>query len=306
MPVTAQEVFNLCMDFADERDSTNIINPTNTQDYLVRTPGILTALQNELIKAGDMYKTFEISNKPSTNMIGYSSGFDILEYQGVELIKEAQGIVKAYYFEVDGPATVYVEDYNGSWNTLATITVPDTVTSFTPYKGVVVPTSGATKSRLRFTGDYRYLITNYAMFAIPFKPDRVPDYRPWVKKQMPDDFKSVDQIIKEVAQRQYVKDNFYKFEGRRDLYINYYEEGNLRIIYRPIPAPIINMTDTLSVDDVTARTLLPYGLGMELFKGEDEDMYKHFKSRYQELKAFTIVPQPVSEELIADVYGWGD
>lgn len=308
MSVTVQEIFNMTMAFADEIDDTGIINPTNTASYRVRTPGILTSLQAELIKPGDVFKTHEISNKPTENMLGAKVGFDILEFTGEEIIKEADGSVKAYYFEVDGEGTVYIEDYNGIWNTLTTVNVPSTVTDFTAYKGVVVPSSGATKSRIRFTGTYRYLITNYAMFSVAFQPSRVPDYRPWVKKEMPSDFKVIDQIINEYFDRQYDKDTNFKWEGRKDLYIDYFYEGNIRIIYRPVPSVITALTDTLELDDVTCRTILPYALGMELFKEENEDIYLHFRNRFQELKGLADRKQPIGEISITDMYcvnvGW--
>jgi hypothetical protein len=299
---TAQQVFNITMAFADEIDDTSVINPTNTASYRVRTPGILTAIQAELIKIGNMYSTYEISNKPIANMLGLLNGMDYLEYLDTEITKEASGSVKAYYFEVDGEGTVYVEDYTNGWNILKTINVPDTVTNFTAFKGIVTPTAGATKSRLRFTGSYRYLITNYAMFSVPLQESKVPDFRPWIKKTMPSDFNSIDQIVNEYPQRQYTKDVAYKWEGANELWINYFYEGNIRIKYRPVPLPITSITQTLQVDDVTANTLLPYALGAELFKEENEDIYKHFIQRYRELKALSMIGKPVSEQAIVDVY----
>lgn len=300
--VTVQEVFELTMALADELTSTGAIDVTNTADYKARTPRIVNMLQTELLKQGDMFKTHEISNKPVTSMLGMTSGFDYLEFVGQEIIKEANGSVKAYYFEVDGDCTVFIEDYTTQWNTLAIIQ-PTGITDFEAYKGVVIPTNNATKSRIRFTGQYRYLITNYAMFNVPIAPTKVPDYRPWIKKEMPADFKSIDQLITEYPQRQYTKDTNYKWEGRKDLYINYYYEGSLRIVYRPVPTPIASVNDVLEVDDVTARTLLPYALGMELFKEENEEIYAHFYKRFNDLKILSMVKQPAVEEKIINVYG---
>jgi hypothetical protein len=300
--VTVQEVFELTMALADELTSTGAIDANNTADYKARTPRIVNMLQNELLKQGDMYKTYEISNKPIASMFGMTSGFDYLEFVGTEIIKEAQGSVKAYYFEVDGDCTVYIEDYTTQWNTLAIIQ-PTGIEDFEAYKGVVNHSNGATKSRIRFTGQYRYLITNYAMYSIPVAPNKIPDYRPWIKKEMPDNFKSIDQVVTEFPQRQYAKDTNYKWEGRKDLYINYYYEGSLRIVYRPVPTPVTLITDTLEVDDVTARTLLPYALGMELFKEENEEIYAHFYKRFNDLKILSTVKAPAVEEKIINVYG---
>jgi hypothetical protein len=302
MATTALEVFEICMALADQLDeATGQLNPTDTDGYKYRVPGILTILQSELIKSGDIYSTFEIACKPVSNML--NTGFNYVQFTGAEIIKEAPGSVKAYYFEVSGDATVYVEDYNGAWNTLATINASPTAGGYTAYKGIVIPSPGAIKSRLRFAGSYWYVFTNYAMFSAPFASNSdVPDYRPWVKKTMPDDFKSVDQIVNEYPERQYVKDSAYKWEGRGDLYINYEYEGNIRIVYRPVPAIVATIDDTLQVDDITARTLLPYGLGMELFKEENQTVYQHFLNRYRDLKNLSMQKQPASEEKIIDYY----
>lgn len=308
MSTTVQEVFNISMDLMSKRLESGILSEDEIKRYSVKTPSIITLLQSELIQNGDLYSTFEISNKPLKNMLGDGSNFNITEYEDEELIYEASGSVKAYYFEVDAPCTVYIEDYDGSWNTLETIT-DTTATSFTAYKGVVTPTSGATKSRLRFTGSYYFRTINRAMFDVSLQDStRVPEYRPWFKKSMPSDFKSVDEIIKETPTRQYNNFTNFKWEGRRDLYINYFFEGNIRIIYHPIPIAISALTDTLQVDDVTARTILPYGLSAHLLLVENPDSASFFQQRFEELKFNTTRKKMTSIEKITDVYsnlsGW--
>jgi hypothetical protein len=300
LSVTAQQVLNIVYALGDELDENG--QPDDTTDLEVRTPGVLTALQAELIRSGDIFSTYEIANKPTANLLGAMSGFDYVEFVGTEITKEGSGSVKAYYFEVSDNATVYVEDFNGTWNTLATITAAPTLTGYTAYKGVVTPTAGATKSRLRFAGSYRYIFTNYALFSAPFaSADDCPVYRPWVKKTMPSDFKSVEQIVEEYPQRQYIKSAAYKWEGRGDLYINYAYEGNIRIVYRPVPAAITALTDTMQLDDVTCRSLLPWGLAMELYKS-DETKFKYFQSRYKEMKALSMIKQPATESAILNYY----
>jgi len=302
---TANDVFIQSMALADEMTETiNVVNSSDTASYSARTPGILTLLQSELIKIGDYYKSFEFSNKPINPLSGKFTGFDYVSYEGTEIIKESEGMAYAYSFEVDGEATVYIEDYDGSWNTLATISATDPTTrQFTVYKGVVTPTSGATKSRIRFAGTYEYTFTNYALFGIPIKLARLPSYAPWMKVTMPDDFKSLDQVINEFPVMQYGKDKLYKWENAKDLYVDYFYEGVIRINYRPVPAVITSLSDTILLDDVTARTMLPYGLAAELFKEENKDVSTFCRQRYIELKATTAVKHSASEEQIQDVYG---
>lgn len=304
MATTVNEVFGLAMALIDEITDAGIVNPTDTVSYSVKTPKLLTMLQAELIKQGDLYSTYEISNKPVNNMLGITSGFDVVDFLGTEFINECPGSVKAYYFEVDKVGTVYVEDYNGAWNTLATIVTTYTPHSFTAYKGVVTPSSGATKSRLRFTGTYYYLTVNRAMFSVPFEVAAdVPNYTPWVKYQMPTDFKSVSEIIDEYPDRQYGQDSTYKWESRRDLFINYYYIGKVRIVYRPVPTVLTALADPLQVDDITAVTILPYGLAAHLMLEENAATASFFNGRYQELKSDAAKKPAAATELIGNVYG---
>jgi hypothetical protein len=302
---TAQEIFNMTCDFISKRNPNGTIDPGKTATYKARAPGILTAWQSIIAKTGDLYNTYEISNSPIPNMFGLLAGLDIREYGAttplVDLIFEAQGSAKAYYLEVDGPATIYIEDYTTQWNTLTTITAPDTVTSFTPYKGVVVPTTGATKSRIRFSGSYYYRTVNRALFAIPFQADRVPDFKPWVKHSMPSDFKSVDQIIDEYPERQYAKQAGTKWEGRRDLYINYYYNGKVRVVYKPVPIVISALTQTLQVDEI-ASISGAYFLASHLLLIEDPASASFFQQMYEGLKLETQMKTPASESAIVDIY----
>lgn len=306
MSWTAQQIYEMAIDLIDERESTGVIDAAKTREYLNKAPSLLTLWQSEIAKSGDFYKTKEISRKPITNMLGYTNGFDIQEHVDTDKSFECSGSAKAYHFEVDGPGTVYIEDYTNGWNTLATVTVPDTVTYFTAYKGVVTPTSGATKSRLRFSGSYFYRCVNRALFSQPFQADRVPDYQPWIKYDMPSDFKSVDAVITEFPDRQYAKDANYKLEGKDDFYINYYFEGKIRIVYKPVPVKITAMTQTLEIDDITAISG-SYYLAMHFVAVEqNEELRRFFKGKYDELKMESMIKQPLGVQQIIDIYGIAD
>lgn len=311
MTVTAQQIFDLSMDLIEERLDSSSISASDTISYKVRTPGILTMLQAELIKEGDIFSTYEISNYPVTNLLGYISNFDIRQYEGTELTFEGVGSAKSYYFEVDNDATVYVEDYNGAWNTLTTVSATPTESGFTAYSGLVTPTAGATKSRLRFAGDYYYRTLNRAMFSASFASvDDIPVYRPWVPKTLPSDFKSVNEIVEEYPDRQYAQSAGYKFEGRDKLFIDYYFMGRIRIIYRPVPGIIAlpnpisgDITTEMQLDDVTSRTIVPYGLAAHLLLQENPAIASFFNGRFEEMKREASKRPPSASEQITNVYG---
>jgi hypothetical protein len=295
MSTTVQQILDLAEELLDD-DSTS---------FATKAPSLCTIIQNELVSAGigDLYANYEVSNKQIPNALGVHSGFDVKAFEGTDLTFECNSQCKAYYFEIDRPGTVYVEDYTGAWNTLTTVTSTATG-EFTAYKGVVTPTSGATKSRLRFSGSYYYLCVNRALFNLPFEEAAdVPIYAPWVKKTMPADFKSVTQIINEYPERQYTKDSNYKWEGRNELYINYYYEGKVRIEYKPVPITLDALADTVQIDDLTATSIMPYGLAALLSTSSDKSVTNYFEDKYNEVRAAALIKQPMGESTILNVYG---
>lgn len=303
MATTGTQVFSIAMDLIDERLDDGTISTSDTLSYNVKAPGILTLLQSELIKQGDLFSTYQISNKPVRNLLGDRSNFDVIAYEGDEITYECSEAAKAYYFEVDNDATVYIEDYTSDWNTLATVSAVPTESGFTAYSGLVTPTSGATKSRIRLGGTYYYRIVNRALFGVPFAVvGDIPVYRPWVLKQMPSDFKSVNEIVNEEVSS-YNQNAGYKWEGKRNLYMDYYYDGNIRIVYRPVPTILTALTDTLQIDDVTARTVMPYGLAAHLMLSENPSSASFFNGRYEELKAEANKKPPSPTEQITNLYG---
>jgi len=105
----------------------------------------------------------------------------------------------------------------------------------------------------------------------------------WLTIPMPSDFKSLDQIITTDEDGNYV-DVDYKWQNKNNLIFPAQFEGTLTVSYHAIPTVISALTDTLHVDDITARTLLPYALAAELFKTENQDIFNYCNMRYQELK----------------------
>jgi hypothetical protein len=264
--------------------------------------------QKELIRQGDNFKTYEVARKPVTNLFGYTSGHDIKEYDGVTSLElECSGSAKTYYFESDSNGgTAYIEDYTGTWNTLATVNLVNTTLGFIAYRGSVTPTAGATKSRIRFSGSYYYNVVNYALFSLAFESGKQPIFRPWVPITLPTDVKMIDKVITEYPERQYALDSFYKIEYNgsvQTLYLDYYFEGKVRVQYKPITTVPTAMTDVVSVDDVTA-TAICYYLAMNFVATEqNEYLTGLFKSQYERAKGEAMFKQPMGTTDIIDFYG---
>ncbi len=296
--MTVNEVFEKSMSLMDERTENGVVDADAVVIYQQNTPYIIDSLQRELLLIGDIYSTHEISRKSIQPKM---SVLEVTEHDDEDVSKESSEVCKAYYFEVDGPGTVYIEDYTTSWNTLATQVVPSTVESFTAYKGVLTPTSGATKTRIRFSGSYYYNFRNIALYSQSFEAEaNVPNFGEYVKYEMPTDFSSTSQIIGE--ETNYGKLTDYKWEGQKDLYIPYSFSGNIRIVYRPVPTDITALTDELQIDDIVASTVLPFGLAREILATENAALSNYFGQRYEELKYTMRKPRAKGIQSRNDIY----
>ena len=300
MATTGTQVFNKSMAIIDEISDANVIN---SADYIKQAPYIVDILQRELMPLGDLTTDYEFAYKPAENILGNYANFDNVEFVGTDLTYEANDQCQAYYFEANRAGTAYIEDYTSGWNTLATVTINGTTDQFTAYSGLVTPTSGATKSRIRLSGTYRYICRNRALYDAPFAlAADVPAFGIWVEKTMPADFKSLDQVINEDEVNGYIKQSAIKWEGKNKLFISYYYSGNIRIIYKPIPIEITALTQTLQIDDITATTIMPYGLAAQLMVHEDPQKANFFQQRFEELKKAADKPMPAGETTIYDTY----
>lgn len=197
MSTTAEQVFQIAMAIADEIPDSGSFTSSDMTSYKVRTPYILTMLEAELLKNGEIFNTYTITDDEA-----------------------------------------------------------------------------------------------------PFSTASTDDY--WITIAMPSDFKQLKEIITMDTDGRYVEVNF-RWQDKNNLVFPAQFEGTLTIVYYAIPTVISALTDTLHVDDVTARTLLPYALTSELFKTEDETIYQYANARYQQLKQSA--KQAVQFGDIADYYG---
>lgn len=307
MPETVSNIILKARALLDEYSDEGVLIPeSEVIDLQTKSIPLVDMAQKELYKIGKLYKTFEFANKPAPNLLGMFSNFDIVEFIGTtQYYPSENGVVgaKAYYFEVDGPGTVTIQEkQSGTWTTLTTIT--PTATTMTAYKGSISPVDTSNPIRLVFSGTTFYRHVNRALYSYPFASDRIPTYRPWFKVSMPSDFRTVDQIVNEYPTRQYQRDTNYKWEGYKDLFVNYYYEGLIRIVYKPVPVTITSVTDTLEIDDITAQAIVYY-VAARLAPFENKELVSFFESKYEELKRENTNDMPTSEVDIEDFYGGG-
>jgi len=261
--------------------------------------------QKELYKVGRFEKTIELSHYPVKNELGLMSNFNMVEFLGTaQYYPNEDGLddIKSYYVEADRTHSVIVQELeSGSWVDL--VTNSGVATDMTAYKGNLTPTTAGNKIRFKMSGTTYYRHRNRALFAVEFEDDDgVPEYNPWVLQTLPDDFKSLDMVIKEYPVRQYDQSASYKFEKPNRLYFNYYFDGMIRIIYKPIPTTITADTQTLEVDDIVAKALAFY-VASWVSPYENQSMTNPLFQKFLELKIEASEVEPVTEEQILNFYG---
>lgn len=298
--ITAEQVFEIAMSKIDELLPNGTVDGNTRDEYEQRSLRLITSLQRELMQYSESYKTFEFF-KDYIMPVEFDNTERLHEE---DYIFEYDGVAQAYYFAVDSSCEVFIEGYDGAWNILDTITIPDTIKAYTGYKGLITPIAGMTKTRLRFSGNYYYKFKNTAFYKEKFRTnDEVPENTSYVRVQMPDDFESIDKIIREYFPAQYVNNVDYTWENRKTLVLNNRFVGNIKIIYKPVSLEITNISQELQIDDITATTTLTDGLAMSLLVTEDPDLSNFFGQRYEELKSDLIRNKPpVPRETITDVY----
>ncbi len=262
--------------------------------------------QKELYKVGRIEKTIAFSNKPIGNELGYISNFDVYENVGddIYLPPDGNGVTaKSYHISADLTHTVIIQELeSGTWTDLVTLT-GTAETALKDYKGNLSLTTPGNKVRIKLVGGTYYHYSNIALFNVAFQNDEsVPSYKPWVELTMPSDFRGIDAVVEEYPSRQYTQSSTYKFEKPDRFYYNYYYQGDLRIIYKPIPTQITSLDQELEIDDIAAEALAFY-IASWLAPYENQSLANPLFQKFAELKVEASQEQPVSEEFIGDFYG---
>jgi len=292
--MTAQEIFNISMNLIDV-DPTNA---TETLTYQTKSINLINLIQNDICKTAPIYKTLDI---PMQSVTPINSIIDYKEHNEEDEILEST-VAKAYSFDIIGPATVYVEDTIDSitWNILDTLTIANTVTTYTNYKGSILPTIGAVKTRIRFSGSYFYTYTNVALYKENFYT--VPKFGSYKKVELPTDFLSIYKVYEEYTPGQYRLYDKFKLENTSDLYIPYEFKGNIRLVYRFIPTFISELTETIAFNDQICSTVIATGLAFYLFINENTNVANFYNQQYEVMKSQIKFKQPVGISNKKDYY----
>lgn len=304
--MTANDIFKKVRILLDEYTEDGIEIPeADVIDLQKKTILLIDMAQRELFKENKNYKTFEFAHTPIDNMV--ETGFEMLEYIGeTKYMPSEEGVIgaKAYHIEVDDEAGIDIQEKrNGVWTTLETLDTID-VEDFTVFKGIITPLDDTNEIRYKIYGSTYYRYRNIALFDIPFASDRIPNYAPYFKVELPNDFRSIETIVKEEWQtsKQYTTFTDFKWEGSNELYVSWFFDGNVRIKYNAIPTPIADINGELSVDDIASDAIV-YFVTAKVAPYENKDLVNYYEQKFNDFKFSLKTNQPVASTQVENVYG---
>lgn len=312
--MTVQEMLYDARALIDEYNEDGTVTSSDDADIkTIETNGIryINMAVQEIFRYSRSYNEYDIVNKRIPNLLGDLSQFKIQDFIGEEQAypEHENGVVgaKAYFFTLDDDATVLIQEYNGAtWDTLETLSI--TPSGETDYKGLITPTDPSYPIQLVFSGTTFYRHFNRCLYSYPFKADAIPDFKAWVRYEMPSNFGELDKIVSEFPERQYSINADYKWESFKTLAINYFYEGTLKVIYKPKPATINSADDEIIIFNPTAEQFVRFFVAAKLATTENPDLVNFFEQKANELKFEAYKAPPAGETKIQDVYfseSWG-
>lgn len=249
------------------------------QDYLLRIPELANDAQMELSKICGITEKKIVTRKPVPGLLpAWISGQHLdadIKYSGVG--------ARAYYFEVDGPCDVYLEEGDTE---LTHIEVTN-IAGMNAYKGRITPSSSSATVTMRLSGDYPYNFRNLQMWKYSFaSDDAVPDHAPWINVGDIDRFLELISVVRvfEDGRREDTRD--FRLENQKEIWVPYDLPITLEISYFKLPAEITPDTSDeyeFEVPDDVAAAIAYYVGGM-LVLDEDQVVSTTLLNKYESMK----------------------
>lgn len=276
----------------------------NQADYVQRMRDLINDAQMEIAKTTKpIFAQYTITQTNIPNMLP-DTAYEQRKHRDTDEVYEVAGAAKAYYFEVNKPATVYIEHkVNDVWTPVVTINAVPT-SGFTAYKGKVNCTG---QSRIRFSGQYTYAYRYYALYAYNFPDDAsVPSFKPYIEYEMPTDFmKMVGRGIPSYEGKNFLLSHDYEWRGRKTLLLRRDLEGEFLVDYYRYPIRVTAATTETTELDNTPDTheAIPYYVASGIVRQDDPSisatLYNIFETRLVRLGEPTVS----DFNQIEDVYG---
>lgn len=259
----------------------------------------------------------EIIHEPATNLLAGS--FDTVTVgPGKEAVYLAQG-ARAYYFESSGTGVCRIEKLDGEEYTVIGIVNFNKAGAFHAYRGFILDEGEPTDSvvRLRFSGDYTYMLRRVAMYSELYGPSEsdilaYEPFTPYDISAMRDDFLSLaSPPITDDTARAHLRG--YKVENGRVILLPHDARGTYDVQYRRRPAKIQNtdapeeQEDIIDLDEDLC-SLLPVLTAAYVWADDEPEKSEYYLALYRERAAETERAEAKKSSLetvpFRNNYGW--
>jgi len=287
--------------------------PSKTADIRLKIESFInTELMDLATTTGKLRASKSYVVKPVYNELSRDTSSIKTHLPGQDFAIELTG-AKSYFFEVQGPATVTIDEYViGAWLNLTTITITETKPEFTEYKGLITPSSATNRVRLNFSGDYVYNYRYYVLYPYPFPTaEDVQQHRPHFLFDLPVDYLDVENVMIRKDQRQWVPNVGHIIDlANRKIGLNRYQEGEVLLNYYRKPALItligVEATDDAQLIDATPDGAYALALGVaSLVAAKTEPATSAYLNNLYEVKKTNMLDnESAYTQAIISVNGW--
>ena len=287
--------------------------PTKTADIRLKIENFInTELMDLATTTGKLRASKTYVIKPIYNELSRDTSSIKTHLPGQDFAIELPG-AKSYFFEVQGPATVTVDEFaDGVWVNLETIAIAETVPEFTEYKGLITASSDTCRVRLNFSGNYIYNYRYYVLYPYTFPAEEdVQQHRPFFLYDLPADYLDTENVMIRRDQRQWVPCVGYILDiANRRIGLNRYQEGEVILNYYREPV-LIAITGVDEVDDAQIIDATPDGayalaLGVAslVTAKNDPAASAYFNNLFEVKKANMLSGEGMYTQAIISVNGW--
>lgn len=309
------ELFKRTMGIIDEFSINGTLrSASDNADYRLRFNRIVDRLQKDLSMIDKISTSSQFTQYPFTNQLGEYEGHSLVQHFNSDIENVSATGSRGYYFEIDGPATVNLqEEITSVWTDLSTVSNTSTPTSFTAFKGTITPSSTSNNIRILFSGSYPYRIRNTALFTTLFAGSTyIPEYKEYVKYTMPTDFMELDKIVWEDGRNREKFADYY-WENPQTLCVNYYYQGSFTVFYYKYPTDISSDDATPSTYDSTSlevntsgQEVLAYGAAAELLLTDPSNQSSAItlQNLYNYKRSELNLNTAPTNEIIINMTGW--
>ena len=295
---------NLCQDKTIQLINQFSVNgnliTTKNSDYYLRFLNLCDTAQKEIATVRKIPNVMQFSQNQIPNLISQYTGVQISQHTNQDVLFSGLG-AKSYTFECDGNATITIEVNGVVQSTINCVSNG----IYVNYNGVI--TSIASDSVvIRCSGQYVYNVWNIALYAYNFAYG-IPPYRAYLSYAIPPDFMELRDLQYEMPPFSFIEITDYRIK-LKNLMVNSYLVGNMALNYWKYPTTITKdtlMTTELECE-VDAQELIPYYCAAHLYMEDNAQVATQWLNEYEVKLSRLKNLIPDSQQIIQDVWGWGD